>query len=257
MAEKKKEQKPPPPKPRPKPQPPIQPQPNDVLRDRRRLGLNYASQQETTPMKPKFQNTNRPKGLGMAKSDWGTKMRPANQDSGPDPRMPYKPGTGEARTLPYKPGTGSTQTMPYRPKPRMEQMSYDNPPMDGGWPSSTPPAWATMPYDPATDGTAGDNIGTWDPNEDAGYENMGKQEYNQSPRYDNQRSEEGAPVEEDRAWMFNDLYDEFSRNRPDVGENANPTEVAQWERAVRARGKEYGLSDEEIDKVIDDLYAGS
>lgn len=246
MAQKNPPPKRPVPTPRPKPQPPIQPQPSDTLRDRRRLAAPADGVQEMS------MKNNRKKGLGLAQ-DWGTKMRPANRRSDPDPRMPYVPGSSEAKPMPYTPGTGSMEKLPYTPTPRMKPVRHDRGMMDMGWDSRTPPDYATMEYRPERDGTAGADIPNWGGG-DVGAENLGKQEYNRDWRYDNWRSEQGDPVPEDQANVYNDLFDEWDRKRPVTGTDENPTEVAQWERAARQAAREAGLSDEEIDRLIEDLY---
>jgi len=238
--------RPPVPTPRPKPRPPIEPGPDQILRDRRRL---------SAPMKePQMQETSMKmtrKGLGLALN-----KRPIDHGAKP---MPYTPGQGGgAKTMPYTPGQGgSAKTMPYRPnKPRLDpvrKMSYDAPVMDSlGDP--VPPGYdRTMEYVPERDGTAWGQGGPYE-GEDPSFENLGKQEENRKWKYDNWRSEEGRPIPEDQANVFNDLYDEWSRKRPIVGENENPTEVAQWERSVRRSAAEAGLSEEEIEQLINDLY---
>ena len=196
---------------------------------------------------------NRKKGLGMAANDWASKSKTANPRPGSEGRMPYKPGTGQTKTMPYTPGTGSMQTMPYRPKPKMKPMSYDNEPMDMGWESETPPGYATMEYKPVRDGSASDPIPNYE-GEGVGAETMGKQEDNQNWKYDNWRSEQGDPVPEDQANVYNDLFTEWDMKRPVTGSNENPAEIAQWEANVRASAEEAGLSPEEIERLLDDLY---
>lgn len=193
-------------------------------------------------------NKPRMKGLGLA-----INKRPVSED-GARP-MPYTPGQGGgAKTMPYTPGSGAgAKNMPYRPKPKMKPMLYDNEPMDSlGDP--VPPGYAdTMEYVPERDGDAWGQGGPYE-GEDPGFENLGKQEDNKKWKYDNWRSEEGRPIPEDQANVFNDLFDEWSRKRPITGENENPTEVAQWERSVRRSAAEAGLSEDEIEQLINDLY---
>jgi hypothetical protein len=237
--------RPPVPTPRPKPRPPIESGPDQILRERRRLAapMNEPQMQEIS------MKTTRTKGLGFS-----VNKRPVSEDGAR--RMPYTPGSSEARPMPYKPGTGTTKTLPMPYKPRLDpvrKMSYDAPVMDSlGDPS--PPGYAdTMEYVPERDGDAWGQGGPYE-GEDPGFENLGKQEENRKWKYDNWRSEEGRPIPEDQANVFNDLYDEWSRKRPIVGENENPTEVAQWERSVRRSAAEAGLSEEEIEQLINDLY---
>lgn len=249
---KKKPPAPLPPKPRPKPRPPIESGPDQILRDRRRLAAPMSEPAPGLGLKESDMNMKK-KGLGFSANDYATKPKNVNQRPGSESRMPYKPGTGETKTMPYTPGTGSTQTMPYRPKPKMKPMSYDNEPMDMGWDSSKPPGYATMEYRPERDGSASDPLPPYE-GDDVGAENMGKQEENQKWKYDNWRSEQGDPVPEDQANVYNDLFDEWDRKRPVTGSNENPGEMAQWEANVRASAEEAGLSPEEIERLLDDLY---
>lgn len=132
-----------------------------------------------------------------------------------------------------------------RNKARMLPYSMDG--IDG---RNDPPS-RTMEYDPERDGTADAPIDNWD-GEDPGFEQMGKQEYNKKWRYDNWRSEEKRPIPENEANVYNDLFDEGARSRPDLV-NGNDTEIAQWERNVRRKAQEAGLSEDEIDDLINDL----
>jgi len=224
------------------PPPPLEQEP--ALRERRRLAAP-GEEDKGLGMKDMSMSKTR-KGLGLA-----INKRPVSEDGAKT--MPYTPGTGSAKTMPYTPGTGSMQKMPYRPKPKMKPMSYDNEPMDSLG-DAVPPGYAdTMEYVPERDGDAWGRGGPYD-GSDPGFENMGKQEENQKWKYDNWRSEEGRPIPEDQANVYNDLFDEWNRKRPDTGENANPTEVAQWERSVRRSAAEAGLSEEEIDQLVNDLY---
>jgi len=235
--------RPPVPTPRPKPRPPIDRQPGDMLRERRRLSAPDNEQE----MSMKKMN----KGLGFA-----VNKRPV--DSGAKP-MPYTPREGGgAKTMPLKPGQGAgAKTMPYRPnKPALDpvrRMSYDAPVMDSlGDPM--PPGYAdTMEYIPERDGDAWGQGGPYQ-GEDPGIVPLGKQEENQKWKYDNWRSEEGRPIPEDGANVYNDLFDEWDRKRPVTGADENPTEVAQWERSVRRAAAEAGLSEEEIEQLLNDLY---
>lgn len=248
----KEQKKQPPPKPRPKPKPPIQPQPGDILRDRRRLSTPL-SEEKGLGLKENTMDYNRKKGLGFSAGAFGTKMKPGNARLDPDPRMPYTPGTGTTKTLPYTPGTGTTKTMPYRPKPKMKPLSYDNEPMDMGWPSEEPPHYATMEYNPVRDGSASEPLPPYE-GDGVGAENLGKQEENRKWKYDNWRSEQGDPIPEDQANIYNDLFDEWDRKRPVTGSNENPGEMAQWESNVRSAAEAAGLSPEEIERLLDDLY---
>lgn len=199
-------------------------------------------------------NYNRKKGLGMAVSAAsGSRTNPGSSRPGNEGRMPYKPGTGSMETMPYTPGTGQTKTMPYRPKPKMKPMSYDNEPMDMGWESDTPPGYATMEYRPVRDGSASDPMPNYE-GDDVGAETMGKQEDNSNFKYDNWRSEQGDPVPEDKNYIYNDLFTEWDMKRPVTGSNENPGEMAQWEANVRASAEEAGLSPEEVERLLDDLY---
>lgn len=234
------------------PPPPLTQDP--ILRERRRLSAPF-EEEKGLGLKENDMNYKRPKGLGMATGDWASKSKTAvNPRPGSESRMPYTPGTGETKTMPYTPGTGSMQKMPYRPKPGTRPMSYDSAPMDMGWESDTPPGYATMEYDPARDGSAYEDMPPYD-GDGVGAETMGKQENNQQWRYDNWRSEEGRPIPEDKANVYNDIFDEGARQRPDVSsESGNPTEIAMWERNVRKRAAEAGLTEDEIDELINDLY---
>lgn len=238
----------PPPKPRPKPRPPIESGPDQILRERRRLSTPMKDQ---TPglgiMESDMQK--KVKGLGFSANGYSTDRRAVNPSPGSENRRPHIPGTGKAKTMPYTPGTGQTKKLPYRPKTQ----SYDSPTMDMGWDSDKPPAYATMEYDPARDGSAYEDMPSYDGG-GVGAEELGKQEDNKDWKYENWRSEQGDPVPEDQANIYNDLFDEWDRKRPVTGSNENPTEVAQWERSARAAAKAAGLSDEEIERLIDDLY---
>lgn len=233
----------------PPPPPPTQ---EPILRERRRLSAPFDEEKGLGLKESEMQK--KPKGLGFSTAGYSTKDRAVNPRPGTENRMPYTPGTGETKTMPYTPGTGQTKKLPYRPKPETQPMSYDSAPMDMGWESDTPPGYATMEYDPARDGSAYEDMPPYE-GDGVGAEEMGKQEDNQQWRYDNWRSEEGRPLPEDKANIFNDIFDEGARQRPDVSsENSNPTEVAMWERNVRRRAAEAGLTEDEIDELINDLY---
>jgi hypothetical protein len=90
--------------------------------------------------------------------------------------------------------------------------------------------------------------------EDRGFSPMGKAEENKKWKYDNYRSREGKPVEEDAAYIINDLFDYWDSQRPEMGKDGNPTEISMWERNVRRAAKEAGLSDDETEKLLQDLY---
>lgn len=83
---------------------------------------------------------------------------------------------------------------------------------------------------------------------------MGKQENNRKWSYGNWRSKQNAPVPEDREYIFNDLFEHWDKKRPVMGRDGNPTEIAMWERNVRRSAAEQGLSEEEIERLVQDLY---
>lgn len=114
----------------------------------------------------------------------------------------------------------------------MEQMPYDG--------SESP--YNQLPYDRSEQSADGGPIP------------MGKQEYNKTWRYDNWRSREGEPVPEDRSYVFNDLFEYWDGQRPQMGRDGNPTEIAMWERNVRRAAEEAGLSQDEANKLLQDLY---
>lgn len=248
MADKKKQPpRPPVPMPRFKPAPPPPPPPDDgqALRDRRRLA-SPMKEQEMSMVTP------RKKGLGLA-----INKKPA--ETGGAKPMPYTPREGGGvKNMPLKPGQGAgAKPMPYRPnKPSVEPMrrlSYDAPVMDSLGAPEPPGYDTTMEYVPERDGSAWGQGGPY-MGEDPGFEPLGKQEENRKWKYDNWRSEEGRPIPEDQANVYNDLFDEWDRKRPVTGTDENPTEVAQWERSVRRAAAEAGLSEEEIEQLINDLY---
>lgn len=189
------------------------------------------------------------KGLGLSQpaERWTSAVAQKARTVVKDSRLPYSPGRDGPPAPRPKPGQRFDDDT-------FQPMDWDTGPMDSDPPYDPPGYDKTSEYVPDRDGTADGDIPNWEGG-DVGAEEMGKQENNQKWRYNNWRSENGNPIPEDRAHIFNEIFDEASRKMPSIDENdTNPTEVAMWERNVRRQAAEAGLSREETDKLIEDLF---
>jgi hypothetical protein len=222
----------------------------EQLRERKRLLKRFGAQpmgfgmtEDDMKSSRMYDSSLKKKGLGFA-TGGGKNKRPAS------------------RTLEYVPERDGPPVPREKPPQRYDQgtfqpMGWDDEPMDSIGDAAVPPRpYPTMEYKPERDGPPVPPY-TDDPyaEDQDGYEDYGKQEYNQKPRYSNRRSEIGDPVPEDRAYIFNTLFDELQRSKPPTDEKSgiNPTELDQWQRWARKRAAEEGLTPEETEDLIMDV----
>jgi len=151
----------------------------------------------------------------------------------PDPRMPYKPGSGVAKTMPYTPGTGTTR-----------QLSAS---MDGIDGRNDPPGYdRTMEYQPARDGSAWGQIPTTSGGADA---------QNYDGGYDGQYEDDDGEGERMNRATHDKMWDQAAGELQDLQQNGGD------ERAIEAFKQKWiaafvntGLDEDEARAWVDQLF---
>lgn len=165
---------------------------------------------------------------------------PGGRGKKPDPHMPYTPGSSKTKTMPYTPGSSQMRPLDYSMDGidgRFDPPGY----ADGGiqnidsWNGDTQEAFENMPYDPA---------------QDPGMENLGKQEHAQKWSYSNWlEATRGIAVDERRKYILDDVYDEADHSYRDGQDGPDP----EWVQEIMQYGAQQGLNGQEIQAIIDDV----